>query len=391
MSGGTRSFEMARRLVLWGHEVNLVTTRRDGNIEQKWTKTIEEGIRVHWLSVPYNNSMGYDRRIKAFLKYAVESSIYGCSLESDIVFATSTPLTVALPAVYIAKKKNIPLVFEVRDLWPEIPIAIGAIKGPLIPMARWLERFAYRNSKKIIALSPGMKDGIAKTGFPTKKVHVIPNSADLDMFDVSDELGSEFRKRYEWIGNRPLVVYTGALGKINGVGYFVDLAASVFKKEPNICFLVIGEGAEKEKILAKARSVGILKKNFFMLPALPKHVMPAVLSAADIATSLVIDMPQLWANSANKFFDALASGTPIAINYNGWQADLLKETGAGIILDRKDISEASRKLLSMLQNAALLQTAGVAARKLAKNMFLRDNLAKKLETILVAAANNASS
>ena len=387
MSGGTRSFEMARRLVSWGHEVHMITTRRDRLTSKKWSITNEEDIKVHWLSVPYNNTMGFIERIRAFIKYAVESALYGYGLDVDVIFATSTPLTVALPAAYISKRKKIPLIFEVRDLWPELPIAIGALKGPMIPPAVWLEKFAYRNSKEIVALSPGMKEGIIRTGFPTERVHVIPNSADLEMFNVPEITGHEFRKQFNWLGNRPLVVYAGALGRINGVGYLADLASAVRTKNPDICFLVVGEGAENDKVLSIAKTNGVFERNFFMLPAIPKQKMPAVLSAADIATSLFIDLPPMWANSANKFFDALASGTAVAINYLGWQADLIRETGAGVVLDRKDFEKSSHQIIDAIEDREQLKVAGIAARELAQSRFSRDKLAKKLETVLISAAD----
>ena len=385
MPGGTRSFEMAKRLVEFGNEVNMVTTRRDGHASKQWQVTDEQGIKVHWLSIPYNNSMNYNERIKAFLQFATRSAAYASRLCGDILFATSTPLTIALPGVYISKKKRIPMVFEVRDLWPEIPIALGAIKGPLVYPAMWLEKFAYRNSKMIVALSPGMKEGIMRTGFSPERIHVIPNSADLDMFNVPESQGIGFRNQFRWLGSRPLIVYTGAFGKINGVDYLVDLAAVFLSKQPEICFLAVGEGSEKEKILSRAKERGVLEKNFYMLSPIPKKNMPAVLSAADMTTSLCIDMPQLWANSANKFFDALASGTPIAINYNGWQAELIHKSGSGIVLDHYNLEIASEQLLAILKNETKLKAASIAARQLAKDQFSRDALAKRLELVLMMA------
>ncbi len=151
MSGGTRSFEIARRLVAYGHKVHMITSDRRSTFTRRWYRTNEHGIQVHWLPVPYENAMPYHVRIRAFLRYAVNAGLYAGQFEADLVYATSTPLTIALPAIYLAKRRNIPMVFEVRDLWPELPIAVGAIKGPLIFPARWLERIAYYNSAYIIA------------------------------------------------------------------------------------------------------------------------------------------------------------------------------------------------------------------------------------------------
>jgi glycosyltransferase involved in cell wall biosynthesis len=388
-SGGTRSYEMARRLVAAGHDVDMITSARRGFVGsfRGWRQTEEAEIRVHWLSVPYANVMSYAERIRAFIQFAWGAAFKAASLEVDVVFATSTPLTIAFPAVYAARRQNIPMVFEVRDLWPEVPIAVGALKGWLpIRAARWLERFAYRNSDCIVALSPGMKQGITRTGYPKDRVHVIPNSADLELFDVPATAGKAFRAQFDWLKDRPLVVYTGALGLINGVAYMAHLAAVVEKQAPEVRFLVLGEGKEERRVSSIARELGVLGRSFFMMPPIPKVEIPKVLSAADVATSLfVINVPALWANSANKFFDALASGTPVAINYRGWQANLIEQRGAGIVLKAQDIEAAADQIVQKLQNRSWLERAGAAARKLAEERFSRDMLAQRLEAVLLRA------
>lgn len=388
-SGGTRSYEMARRLVASGHKVHVITSDRSSSSKSSgWYTTEEAGINVHWLCVPYSDSMGFSERITAFMYFAAKAALKGRSIKADLVFATSTPLTIALPAVYAARHHKIPMVFEVRDLWPELPIAIGALKGPITIMAaRWLEHFAYKNAAQVIALSPGMKAGVTKIGYPDNRTHVIPNGADLDLFNVSKEVGLEFRRHFHWLQDRPLVVYTGTIGRMNGVDYLARLASIVHKIMPEIRFLVVGDGAESLKLHKVASELDVLGKNFFMLERLPKLDIPAVLSAADMATSLFIDMPEMWVNSANKFFDALASGTPVAINYLGWQAKLLNSSGAGIVLNVRDLEQSALTLTEALSNREWLVQAGLAARRLAEGFFSRDVLAKQLESVLLRAVD----
>ena len=113
MSGGTRSYEMAKRLVLKGHDVHMITSLREPTQNRSWFTSNIDGIKVHWLPVKYTNKMSFQRRIKSFFQFAIKSSLKAASIKADIIFATSTPLTIALPAVYASKKQNIPLVFEV--------------------------------------------------------------------------------------------------------------------------------------------------------------------------------------------------------------------------------------------------------------------------------------
>jgi glycosyltransferase involved in cell wall biosynthesis len=377
---------MARRLVSMGHEVNLVTSNRDiiDKRNTDWYQTNESGIIVHWLPVAYSNYFGFYQRMQAFMRFAYKAACKATFLEGDIIFATSTPLTIALPAIFAARRKKVPMVFEVRDLWPALPIAVGALKSKsLIMMANWLEMLAYRHASRIVALSPGMRDGIINTGYPADRVHVIPNGSDLDLFCVDSTIGNAFRQKYDWLQDRPLVVYTGALGRINDVSYLVKLAAVVKSEDPNIRFLVVGDGQEKKIILNLAQEMGVLNVNFFIMDRVPKEGVPAILSAADIATSLVLDIKAIWDNSANKFFDALASGKPIAINYGGWQADIIQDNNVGVVLDAHDMHLAKNTLLGTLRDETWLKQAGRNARQVALDRFERGKLAQELEQVLI--------
>lgn len=391
-SGGTRSYEFARRLIDMGHEVHMITSSaylpeeyqsKNSGISQ----TKISGIPATIIPVPYSTAENYTDRIKAFVYFAVQASRIAMKQPADVIFATSTPLTIAIPAILGKLKQRIPMVFEVRDLWPELPIAIGAIRNPiLVYLTRMLEKMAYKSSTQIVALSPGMKSGIVQSGYPQGQVHVIPNSCDMELFNVTADAGSEFRKRYSWLGDRPLVIYAGTLGIINGVGYLARVAQEMQEINSEVRFLVLGRGFEWEPINKLASELDVLNKNFFMEPHIPKSEMPAALAAANVATSLFINLPEMRHNSANKFFDGLASGTAMAINYGGWQADLLNETGAGIIMDPADYKIAAATLNNLIQDPAALKSAGIAARELASKNFNRDILAKQLENVLQSAA-----
>lgn len=381
--GSTRSYEMARRFVAAGHDVNLITADRHAKPGSGWRVSDEAGIRVHWLPVPYSNEMSVRERIGAFFQYAYGAAQKASSLETDLIFASSTPLTIALPAVWAAKRHRVPMVFEVRDLWPELPIAMGALKGgPTIYAAERLERFAYRNAAQVIALSPGMKDGVVKTGYPAERVHVIPNSCDLALFDVPKSAGEAYRAQHDWLGDRSFIVYVGTMGQINGVSYMAELAAKVRAEAPEVRFAVYGGGHDYSNLKARAQELGVLDETLFMPGPIPKKQVPAVLSAATFASSLFIDLKEMWVNSANKFFDGLAAGRPVLINYGGWQKDILRETGAGLVLDPHDMDKAKDALLGALRDDAWLESAGHKARKLAEDRFSRDGLAAELIGVL---------
>lgn len=388
MSGGTRSYEMARRMVAAGHDVHMITSFRENNSNSNgWFLTEEAGIKVHWYPIPYSNHMGFLQRIKAFFAFAFAARKKVDEIESDIIFATSTPLTIAMPAVLAARKKKISMVFEVRDLWPEMPIAVGALKNPLLRfVAQRLEHWAYHNASAVVALSPGMKEGVIRTGYPASNVAVIPNSSDNAEFERNSEDAADFRAKRGWLGDKPLLVYTGTLGPTNGVGYMVSLAEELKKINSDIRILLVGDGAERKKIISEAEKAGVLEENLFIEQKLPKREIPALLSAATMASALFIDLPEMRANSANKFFDALASGTPVILNYGGWMHELVSQHKCGLAMWHKPFSEVAAELDKKMHDDIWLSDAGSAARKLAENFFSRDSLAKQLIDVLEAAA-----
>jgi glycosyltransferase involved in cell wall biosynthesis len=368
----------------------MVTSARDKAVKQKgWCMTNEAGIHVHWLPIPYSNKMSYKKRIKAFLKFSFFASLKAASLKGDLIYATSTPLTIAIPAVYASKVNKIPMAFEVRDLWPDGPIAIGAIKNLfLIFLARWLEYFAYHSSAYIVALAPRMKEKIVSKECLKVPIAVIPNGSDLDLFSVEDEVGKQLRAKYDWLQKRHLVVYAGAFGKINGVDYLVRLAEYTRQIAPQVCFIAIGDGREYLNVKKMAKKKGVLGENFFMLGKIPKLDIPAWLSAADLSISLIINQKVFWVNAVtNKFFDALAAGRPIANNHAGWQSELAVQEEVGFILDADDMELAGRQLVSRLDNKEWMQLARKKARGLAEKRFSRDILAKQLENVLLEAVD----
>jgi glycosyltransferase involved in cell wall biosynthesis len=252
-------------------------------------------------------------------------------------------------------------------------------------LAGSLASFAYRNAEHVVALSPGMAAGVTARYAPARTT-VIPNASDLELFSNRGEEAQRFRAEHDWLGDRPLVVYTGTVGPANGVAYLVRLAALVRSMDPDVRFLILGHGKEWEQTRQLAVDLGVLDDTLHMWPELPKAEIPVVLAAATMATSVFVPLPSLRDNSANKFFDALAAGRPIAINYGGWQRDLLLDSEAGVVLDYDDLSGAATNLVAHLHDREWLSLAGKAAHHLAVEQFSRDMLFDRFESVLAEAA-----
>jgi glycosyltransferase involved in cell wall biosynthesis len=394
-SGGTRSYEFALRLIANGHDVHFISSAsflpEQYKHFKKITTIVFDGIPVTIIPVSYNNNMSFVRRIFAFFNFAWRASAQAAKHKPDLIFATSTPLTIAIPGIIAKLFRRKPMVFEVRDLWPEVPIAIGALNNPIL---RWagsaLEWVAYHSSKHIIALSPGMAEGVTKRGIAEDRVTVIPNSCDIAVFDVPKERGQPIRKQLCIDSQTPLIAYTGTLGHINGVSYIVELAAEMLSVDPGIHFLIVGDGVEREIVNRLAVELGVQGNNLTIWTSVPKDRIPDILAAADIATSVVIPLKPMWNNSANKFFDALAARKPIAINHGGWQKDLLEESGAGIALPHDDLPQAAALLAQFARDPERLSMCGAAAHRLAQERFDRDLMFDKLEAVFKQAVGKSS-
>ncbi|WP_075593932.1 glycosyltransferase family 4 protein [Pseudoalteromonas sp. PAB 2.2] len=380
MNGGIRSYEFAKRLAQSGHDVVMVTSDNHSKFKG-WKIEKLDGFEVHWVSVQYDNSFGFFRRLWAFFKFLVLASIHICSLKSDKLFVTSTPLTVAIPALIYKFVKRKPYIFEVRDVWPEVPVALGVIKNTLlIKLAILLERIAYKNASHIIALSPDMKKSVLKRSGDTP-VTVITNAADCHLFNqllpVDDKFISvlnELKKRH-----KKVVFYTGAFGLVNNLRSFIKLSSF---SDAEIGFVIIGEGREEDELKSYAKELSVLNKSLHFLPSVNKNQLSFVHSTFDMATSTVLPIEALYANSANKVFDAFAAGTPLLINHGGWIKTLIEETKCGLVINNDPSIDDYNALEDFLFSTEVYDIACNAASELGRNEFNREYLFKKLLPVI---------
>lgn len=398
-AGGTRSYEMARRLVAMGHEVDLITSDRTAAAGAAARTTIVAGIRVHWIPVAYSNKMGFLRRMMSFIIFALRASLAGIRLRSDLIYATSTPLTVCIPAVAVRWFRGTRIVFEVRDLWPAVPIAMGILRGRIsIGLARWLERFAYGHSARVVALAPGMREGVISTGYDERRVHVIPNGADLDVFGAPNDQhnNSEFSpdSTLAFGGKEQLIVYAGTLGLANGAAYIVRLAHAIMIAAPDcrIHFAVIGEGKERAAIEALAQELGVHGERVRFLGSMPK-VQVALWLQRSSATIMTYDGPSIVYRDSvsNKFFDSLAAGRLVLANFIGFSTAIAAREGAGMILSRNDLHAAASAIISLFCNPDRMRQMNQRAMQVGITLFHRDELAKDLNRVLVDAKRSPQS
>lgn len=279
--------------------------------------------------------MSYLNRMWVFVKFLWFSTFKIFSLKADQVLVTSTPLTIGIPALLKKWLQKTPFIFEVRDVWPEAVIAIGAIKNVVLQkLLFFLERLLYKNASAIVPLSTDMKYSIVSR-YPeliNKPVVVIENISEINRFQNNIQPDRCLIK--EKIGFQPRfsILYAGTFGKVNGIDYVIHLAQQTLAIDPTLIYVLIGNGSQKDKIHQRAMEIGVLNKNVFFLKSVAKNDLPQLYYEANMGSSFVIDIKELWSNSANKFFDTLAAGKPILINHGGWQKDVIEKFNLGYVL-----------------------------------------------------------
>ncbi|MEA3227410.1 MAG: glycosyltransferase family 4 protein [Planctomycetota bacterium] len=395
---GTRSYEFARHLVNKGHRVTMITSglaNREFAVSngKQYAEFEADGISVIAIPAAYNDpqlgtGMSGCRRMLKFYQFARLAARVGRELpKPDVVFATHTPLTVGLAGLDLGRYFDVPFVFEVRDLWPEALVNVGALNNPLAVW--WLRRMAkkiYAGARHIVALSPGMKEGIVRTGVPDGKVTVIPNAGDLDLFRP-DVDGSAQRKRLG-LGDRFAAIYFGAMGLANGLDYVIEAARILAERGKDNIVLVLHGGGGKRAELENMSHEYKLKNVVFSDLVPDKSEVARIVAGCDVCMTIYRAAKEhTW--SPNKMFDALAAGKPVLINVPGWLGETIENNNCGRSVDPRDPLALADALEELAANPELCREMGDNARTLAQREFARDKLADRLESVLTEALIHA--
>ena len=310
--------------------------------------------------------------------------------DADIVFATSTPLTIGTIALWLRWRKGWKYVFEVRDLWPDFLIEMGIVKNR---MAIWglrkFEKRIYSKAEHIIALSPGMKDGVTKAGIPDKKVTVVPNMSKPDRF-CPHEPDGETMQMFGIDMTKFNVVYFGSMGPANGLLYIIEAARHLKDRcDDSVRFLFMGSGATDSKLKRKARDYGLTNVQFLGVHKM--GVVSEVVNCCDVSIITFLNLPALRNKSPNKFFDSLAAGKPCIVNSAGWTKDIVEQNDCGFYVDPEKPEQLAEKLLEIKDDKELLKTWGEHARKLSLEVFDKDMLSAKVADVLEKYGNQGIS
>src|SRR5258705_4806037 len=266
-SAGTRSYEMARRAISRGHQVLMVcgsavrgNTGMSVPFQKGRRRGVVDGIDVLEFDLQYSNRAGFLNPTAIFLRFALLSIAVALTEECDVVFATSTPLTAGIPGVVARWLRGKPFVFEVRDLWPELPRAMGVIRNPVVLWAMSaLEWVSYRSAGRLVGLAPGIVDGIARRGVDRSRIALIPNGCDFGIFS-----GRDAAWRPAGVEAADLMaIFAGAHGIANGLDAVLDVAAELRRRgRGEIKIVLIGDGRLKPQLQRRAASEGLANVTF---------------------------------------------------------------------------------------------------------------------------------
>jgi glycosyltransferase involved in cell wall biosynthesis len=397
--GGTRHAELASCLAASGHQVTIIASPVSyltgaaltpnplpaGSEQSPLTPDPSpmgrgDGVRVMRAYTYQALHKSFVHRIFAFFSFMASSFIAGLQVKKvDLVWGTSPPIFQGVTAWLLARLKRVPLLFEVRDLWPEFAISVGVLKNPLlIKMSLWLERFLYRRADRLMVNSPGYAAHVAQIS--GKPVELVPNGSDPEMFDPADK-GSAFRLVNQ-LEDQFVLLYAGAHGMSNDLGVVLQ-AAKILQDvtdSSKVTVTFLGDGKEKPALQKQALEMHLT--NVLFLPPVPKAGMAAALAGADACLAILKPIEAYKTTYPNKVFDYMAAGRPVVLAIDGVIREVVETAGCGIFVRPGDPSALAQAVCELVMDPARARQMGLAGRRYLEEHFSRSAVAEKLAGIM---------
>ncbi|HKQ50334.1 MAG TPA: glycosyltransferase family 4 protein [Phycisphaerae bacterium] len=383
-TSATRSYDVSRYLAQWGHRVTMITGlhEQSGLARLPWWRLFAEhdidGIRVVTCNSYYSNKLRVHWRMWAWAKFAILAT-WVClrTKNADLIFATSTPPTVGIPARIGSAMKGIPYVFEVRDLWPEDLLAAGRMKkGLAYRFWECLETFCYARARKILLVSKGFHDRLLERGFDPSRLKTIVLGADGSLFrDVAPD---STYLRENGLDGKIVAVYTGAHGDANGLDQILD-AADRLRDRTDIVLVMIGTGMMRDGLMASAAQRNLTNVRF--LPPVPKLRLPAILTGCHIGLMILKQISRPRWVTPNKIFDYMFAGLPTIVNFAGTTAEMVVADGSGVVSTPGSADDLAAKIRYYADHPEVRAAVGRRAREIARQKYDREAIARELADV----------
>ncbi len=376
-----RAAELSQHWATLGHKVTVLTgfpNHPIGTIPLEYRarfrrlvareKINRVAVLRTWL-LPFPNRKAYERMLN-YTSFCISAAIAGtfCS-RPDVVIATSPQLLVGLSGWWIARCKRVPFVFEVRDLWPESLAAVGMGRenSTLYRTLARISRFLYRHADHIVVVTPAFENYLVeRCGVARSKISVVENGVETQLFSprFSTQASADLRRELR-VEGKFVVSYIGTLGLAHGLDTIISAAAELQDTNPEVTFLIVGEGAEKEKILALAKSQSL--RNLKFIPQQPRDQIPAYIAASDVCLVLLKKADLFKTVIPTKMLEFMSCARPVILGVDGQARAILEEAGAGIVIE----PENSAALVDAIRNLCAYPERGRELGRLGREHILR--------------------
>jgi glycosyltransferase involved in cell wall biosynthesis len=387
--GHSLVYELTQFLARRGHTVTVVSGETGymdsvGN-DLPWYKRLLRKERIGEVEVTRTYTYtqlhrSYRGRLLSFLSFSLSCPL-GLLLmpRPDVVVATSPPIFPMFSVWLVCKLRRIPMVLEVRDLWPESAVQMGILRNrQMISVMGWMERTLYNQSKRIIALTAGIRQNICARGWSPDKVELVTCGVDFDCLHPHGPLRQLTRQQQGWEGKQ-VVMYFGALGQANNISVILRAAQSLLDRT-DILFVLVGNGLKRESLRKDAADRKLSNVQF--IDAVPKHQANAFLNGADVCLATLQDIPLFTGAIPTKLLDYMACAKPVLCGIRGEAADIVEAAGAGKVFDADDDQALVRDLCAILADCEGATAMGRAGLAYVKQFYSVHSSQEKTERIL---------
>jgi glycosyltransferase involved in cell wall biosynthesis len=376
----TRTHEHTRRWAAAGHEVTVITCAPNfpggklltGYRNKLWQTEVIDGVKVIrvWTYITANE--GFLKRTADYVSFMVTGVLAGVVCRRpDVIVATSPQFFCALGGWLLSVLKWRPFVFELRDLWPDSILAVGAMRdSPAIRMLRRIEYFLYRRAALIVSVTHSFKTVLSGNGIDAQKIVVVPNGVDPAAFSpgprpqaLEEQLG---------LASKFVAAYVGTLGMAHGLAALLD-AAELLKDDERIVFVLVGAGAERNYLIEEAKRRG-LDRVLFVGPV-DKETVKQYWRLADVALVLLRDTPLFRHVIPSKMFEAMGTGRPIILGVRGESAGILDRAKAGVTIEPENAAQLAQAIRRLADDPGMVKAIGASGREFVVGEFDRERLA----------------
>jgi glycosyltransferase involved in cell wall biosynthesis len=384
----SRTHEHCKQWVQDGHTVTVVTCAPnhprgivyEGYRNKLFQREVKDGIQVvHvWTYVTANE--GFLKRTLNYLSYMTAAVLVAPFLSRcDVVLSTSPQFFNGLAGYLVSRLKRVPWILEIRDLWPESIVAVGAITNrPVICLLEGLELFAYRKADHLVVVTDSFKAHILARGISSKKVTVIKNGADFSLYKKPLH-GHTNRLRELGLEGKFVASYFGTHGMAHHLETVLE-AAHELTECKDIVFLLVGDGAERSRLVAMRDEMKL--SNVLMLDQQPKEKMPELWSLSSVSLVLLQKSALFKTVLPSKIFESMAMEKPVILGVEGESAELVMSAGGGICIEPESSKDLAIQVLKLYRDPAMCQELGSSGRRYVLKHFDRQVLARRFADVM---------